>query len=106
VLKEVTQIEINALRTASSGGIVFDERVDSFELNVKCAAVPVVGVFEMTRSGEIKARRDYFDIEADLRAFLASERASFITGSVYEVDRASTEIYLAAAVGRTNTKDL
>jgi limonene-1,2-epoxide hydrolase len=63
VLKGVTQIKIKVLRTASSGGIVFDERADSFELNGKWAAVPVVGAFEMTPSGEIKAWRDYFDLD-------------------------------------------
>jgi limonene-1,2-epoxide hydrolase len=55
VLKGVTQIKINVLRTASSGGVVFDERVDSFELNGKW--VPVVGVFEMTPAVRLRLAR-------------------------------------------------
>jgi limonene-1,2-epoxide hydrolase len=63
LLKGVTQIKIEVLRTVSSGGTVFDERVDSFELNGKWVALPVVGVFEMAPNGKIIAWRDYFDLE-------------------------------------------
>jgi limonene-1,2-epoxide hydrolase len=63
LLQGITQIKIEVLCTVSSGGIVFDERVDSFELNGKWLSLPVVGVFEMAPSGKIRARRDYFDLE-------------------------------------------
>ncbi|MGH7931579.1 MAG: limonene-1,2-epoxide hydrolase family protein, partial [Candidatus Binataceae bacterium] len=41
----------------------FNERVDSFEANGKKVSLPVVGVFETTAAGKIKAWRDYFDME-------------------------------------------
>lgn len=63
LLKGVTQLKIEILCTVSSGGIVFDERVDSFELNGKWVSLPVVGVFEIAPSGKIRAWRDYFDLE-------------------------------------------
>jgi limonene-1,2-epoxide hydrolase len=63
LLKGVTQIKIEVLRTASGNGIVFDERVDSFELNDKWVSLPVVGVFEIAPNGKISAWRDYFDLE-------------------------------------------
>jgi limonene-1,2-epoxide hydrolase len=63
LLKGVTEIKIEVLCTVSSSGLVFDERVDSFELNGKWVSLPVVGVFELTPSGKIRAWRDYFDLE-------------------------------------------
>jgi limonene-1,2-epoxide hydrolase len=63
LLKGITRIKIEVLCTVSSGGIVFDERVDSFELNGKWVSLPVVGVFEMSPNGKISAWRDYFDLE-------------------------------------------
>jgi limonene-1,2-epoxide hydrolase len=63
LLRGVTQIKIEVVHTVSNGEFVFDERVDSFELNGKWVSLPVVGVFEMTQSGKIGAWRDYFDLE-------------------------------------------
>jgi len=63
LLKGTTWLEFKILHTASSGSVVFNERVDSFEVNGKRMSVPVVGVFETTVNGKIKAWRDYFDMK-------------------------------------------
>jgi limonene-1,2-epoxide hydrolase len=67
LLKDVTRIKIDILRTCSDERIVFDERIDSFELKGKWVSLPVVGIFEMTGDGKIKAWRDYFDLETFLK---------------------------------------
>ena len=67
LLKDVTRIKIDVLHTCSNHGIVFDERIESFELNGKWVSLPVVGIFEMTGDGKIKAWRDYFDLEMFLK---------------------------------------
>ena len=41
--------------------IVLTERVDTFKLGEKVAALPVMGTFEI-RDGKISAWRDYFDM--------------------------------------------
>jgi len=63
LLKGTTWLEFKILHTASSGSVVFNERVDSFEVNGKRMSLPVVGVFETTANGKIKAWRDYFDMK-------------------------------------------
>jgi limonene-1,2-epoxide hydrolase len=56
-----TSVEFKILNSASAGAVVFNERVDSFELNGKHLSLPVTGVFEVS-GGKIKAWRDYFDL--------------------------------------------
>jgi limonene-1,2-epoxide hydrolase len=65
LLKGTTWIEFKILHTASSGNIVCNERVDSFktEKKEKVISLPVMGVFETTANGKIKAWRDYFDMK-------------------------------------------
>jgi|SRR5690242_17841520 limonene-1,2-epoxide hydrolase len=56
-----TKVEFKILNTASTGNVVFNERIDSFVVNGRHIAVPVTGVFELG-GGKIKAWRDYFDL--------------------------------------------
>jgi limonene-1,2-epoxide hydrolase len=63
LLKGTTWLEFKILHTASNGSVVMNERVDSFEVNGKRMSLPVVGVFETTANGKIKAWRDYFDMK-------------------------------------------
>ncbi len=59
-------IEFELLAIASSGDLVFTERVDRFTMMGKTIALPVAGVFEI-RNGKIVAWRDYFDLQTWLR---------------------------------------
>ena len=63
LLKGTTWLEFKILHTASTGTMVFNERVDSFEAGGKRMSLPVTGVFETTSDGKIKAWRDYFDMK-------------------------------------------
>jgi limonene-1,2-epoxide hydrolase len=63
LLKGTTWLEFKILNSASSGPLVFNERIDSFEVNGKRISLPVAGVFETAPSGKIKAWRDYFDMK-------------------------------------------
>ena len=55
-------LHFKVLKSASSGNVVFNERVDVFDLgNGKTISLPVAGVFEVTGS-KISAWRDYFDM--------------------------------------------
>ena len=56
-----TYVEFKILHTASSGDIVFNERVDMFEMNGKRIELPVAGVFQV-KNGKIALWRDYFDM--------------------------------------------
>jgi limonene-1,2-epoxide hydrolase len=60
------QIAFEVLAVASSGNIVFTERVDRFRMMGKSVALPVAGVFEV-RHGKIAAWRDYFDMQTWLK---------------------------------------
>ncbi len=55
-------IEFEILQMASSGAVVFTERVDRMSFNGKSVELPVAGVFEV-HSGRIRAWRDYFDMQ-------------------------------------------
>jgi limonene-1,2-epoxide hydrolase len=59
----VTWAEYKVLHSVSNDNIVFNERVDSFDADGKRLSIPVIGVFEITPNGKIKAWRDYFDME-------------------------------------------
>ena len=55
-------LHFKVLKSASAGNVVFNERVDVFDLgNGKTISLPVAGVFEVTGS-KISAWRDYFDM--------------------------------------------
>jgi limonene-1,2-epoxide hydrolase len=56
----MAEFEIRAL--AVSGDAVLTERVDRFELGGKRVDIPVMGAFEVTPAGKIRAWRDYFDM--------------------------------------------
>jgi limonene-1,2-epoxide hydrolase len=58
-----TKVEFELLGLATAGGTVFTERVDRFEINGKQIALPVMGAFEVTPDGKIRAWRDYFDMQ-------------------------------------------
>lgn len=50
------------LHVARSGDVVLTERVDRFLLRGKKVELPVMGAFEVTPEGKIRAWRDYFDM--------------------------------------------
>ncbi len=55
-------LHFKVLHSAGNGNVVFNERVDVFDLgNGKAISLPVAGVFEVTGS-KISAWRDYFDM--------------------------------------------
>ena len=56
------EIEFVLLHTASSGSVVFTERIDKLSLRGTKVALPVAGVFEVA-DGKITAWRDYFDVQ-------------------------------------------
>jgi limonene-1,2-epoxide hydrolase len=61
VLQNVKSLHFKVMHSAGNGNIVFNERVDVFDLdNGKTVSLPVAGVFEVTGS-KISAWRDYFD---------------------------------------------
>lgn len=62
ILGPARDIEFEVLALASSGDLVFTERVDRFSIDRKPVALPVAGVFEV-RDGKILAWRDYFDMQ-------------------------------------------
>ena len=53
-------VEFEVLRQASTGNVVFNERIDRFEMKGKSLALPVTGVWEVN-DGKITFWRDYFD---------------------------------------------
>jgi limonene-1,2-epoxide hydrolase len=63
LLKGTVSIKFDILHSATAGNVVMNERVDSFEAGGKHVSLPVMGVFEITDAGKIKAWRDYFDLE-------------------------------------------
>jgi limonene-1,2-epoxide hydrolase len=52
--------EVRAL--AVTGDRVLTERVDRFTVGEKHIELPVMGIFEVTPDGRIRAWRDYFDL--------------------------------------------
>ena len=61
-LPMATAVEFKILRSASSGNVVLNERIDAFEMGGKHVELPVAGVFEV-RNGKISTWRDYFDLQ-------------------------------------------
>lgn len=62
-LTPATSCEFEMLAVATVGNTVLTERIDRFVLNGKSIALPVMGSFELTPDGKIKAWRDYFDMQ-------------------------------------------
>jgi limonene-1,2-epoxide hydrolase len=62
---------IEMVHLAVSGGVVLTERIDTFSVGEKAAALPVMGTFEL-RDGKISAWRDYFDM-AQITAMLSGD---------------------------------
>jgi limonene-1,2-epoxide hydrolase len=60
------KITFKILHTGSSGNVVFNERVDMFDVGAKHLELPVAGVFEI-RGGKIAMWRDYFDLQSYTR---------------------------------------
>ena len=60
------RIEFKILHTASNNNIVFNERMDMFDMGEKRVEVPVAGMFEV-RGGKITLWRDYFDLQTYTR---------------------------------------
>jgi limonene-1,2-epoxide hydrolase len=58
-----THAEFELLALATHGSTVLTERVDRFEIAGKKIALPVMGAFEITAEGKIRAWRDYFDMQ-------------------------------------------
>jgi limonene-1,2-epoxide hydrolase len=52
---------IDMLHLAVRDDVVLTERIDTFKVGDKVAALPVMGTFEV-RDGKISAWRDYFDL--------------------------------------------
>ena len=58
-------IDFEILHQVTSGHVVMNERVDTFEgEDGKKTSAPVCGVFEIDGDGKITAWRDYFDMGA------------------------------------------
>jgi limonene-1,2-epoxide hydrolase len=64
-----TDLRIELVNTASTGNIVFTERIDTVHMAGKDLVAHMVGVFEINADGKITSWRDYFDtkeVEAQL----------------------------------------
>lgn len=58
-----SRAEFEIVGLATQGATVFTERVDRFEIGGKLVELPVMGAFEITPEGKIRAWRDYFDMQ-------------------------------------------
>jgi limonene-1,2-epoxide hydrolase len=56
------EAEFEVRAVAAAGATVLTERVDRFVLAGKKVSLPVMGAFEITADGKIRAWRDYFDM--------------------------------------------
>lgn len=65
-LSPAEEVDFEILHLASSGNVVFTERVDRFSFADTKVELPVAGVFEI-EDGKIRAWRDYFDMQTWLR---------------------------------------
>ena len=61
LLGSCSTVEWPVLRQAAAGNLVFNERLDRFEMAHGWVELEVAGVFEVT-NGEITLWRDYFDL--------------------------------------------
>ena len=58
-----TRVEFELIGLATHGSTVLTERVDRFDIAGKHVELPVMGAFEITPDGKIRAWRDYFDMQ-------------------------------------------
>jgi limonene-1,2-epoxide hydrolase len=58
-----TRVEFEIVALATHGSTVLTERVDRFDIAGKHVELPVMGAFEVTADGKIRAWRDYFDMQ-------------------------------------------
>ena len=58
-----SRAEFEIVALASAGTTVLTERIDRFVIGGKKVALPVMGAFEVTPAGKIRAWRDYFDMQ-------------------------------------------
>lgn len=61
-LPAATDVEFEILSSATSGNLVFTERLDRMTMGERRVELPVAGVFEIV-DGRIRAWRDYFDMQ-------------------------------------------
>jgi limonene-1,2-epoxide hydrolase len=61
-LGPATAVEWRILRQHEVGDVVFNERLDRFQLGDGWLELPVAGVFEVDADGLITLWRDYFDL--------------------------------------------
>ncbi len=54
-------IELKVLKSAATGDVVFNERIDIFTRGPRRLELPVAGVFELS-GGKISGWREYFDL--------------------------------------------
>ncbi len=62
-----SDVKWDILNIASTGNLVFAERVDHFKVGGKPVDLPCCGVFEI-ENGKIKSWRDYFDMGTYMKA--------------------------------------
>lgn len=58
----VDDVAFETHRQVSSGGVVMNERTDSFRIGAATISLPVAGVFVVGDDGRITLWRDYFDL--------------------------------------------
>ena len=62
-ISPATRVEFEIVGLATHGSTVLTERVDRFDIAGKHVELPVMGAFEVTSDGKIRAWRDYFDMQ-------------------------------------------
>lgn len=62
MIERSDEIEWRVLRSATSGNVVFNERIDRFRSGDHWIELPVTGVWEVV-DGRITLWRDYFDLD-------------------------------------------
>ena len=60
------KIQFKILHAASNGNIVFNERIDMFDIGEKRVELPVAGLFEI-KGGKVSLWRDYFDMQSYMK---------------------------------------
>jgi len=63
-LEPAASVEWRVLREFTSGQVVFNERLDRFQIGDGWLELPVAGFFEVTDGGRISLWRDYFDMSS------------------------------------------
>lgn len=58
-----SHVEFEVTALATTGSTVLTERVDRFVIGGKRIELPVMGAFDVTAEGKIRAWRDYFDMQ-------------------------------------------